>query len=137
MSEPIAYRIKDFGDGWILQETITDSERAIYAEQGNIVEALVPAARIEALERENAELRASRDGYAKQDAARYQEARRLAIEECARMADEKASEYEAEARDIRNSPHEKALCASIAVRLRGLASAIRALKPAEEKGRGE
>ena len=57
MSDPVAYRIKDYADGWILQETLTDSERAICAEQGNVVQALVPADRITALENENAELR--------------------------------------------------------------------------------
>lgn len=43
---PVAYRIKDYGDGWILQEGLTDSEREIYAEQGNLVQALyvTPAA---------------------------------------------------------------------------------------------
>jgi hypothetical protein len=90
--------------------------------------AVSPAAtEIESLRRENQELRASRDGYAKQDAARLQEVRRLAIEECARIADVKAGEYEDEARDLRNSDRDRKFSSAVAVRFRGIAASIRAL----------
>ena len=64
------------------------------------------ADRIAALEKQNAELRRSRDGYAKQDTARYQEARRLAIEECARYHDDLAAHHAAAHEHVVSDHHE-------------------------------
>ena len=64
------------------------------------------ADRITALEKENAELIRSRDGYARQDAARYQEARRLAIEECARYHDDLAAHHAAAHEHVVSDHHE-------------------------------
>jgi len=60
-----------------------------------------------------------------------QRERREALEEAAKVTDARAKEYEDEARDLRGSEQDRRFCASVAFRLRGTASAIRALIPSE------
>lgn len=118
MSSPVAYRIKDYADGWILQESLTDSERAIYAEQGNVVQALVPADRLASLEREVEELRADckrKDELLTAAVDDYNDARCLALEEAAKIA-ETCDVHSLLWRD-------------------SIATAIRRIKPSEAEGR--
>lgn len=56
------------------------------------------------------------------------EARAKALEEAALRVDAKADSYQAEARDVRGSERDRRFYASVANRLRGAASDIRALQ---------
>jgi hypothetical protein len=67
------------------------------------------ATEIEALRRENRGLR------------------NAVIEECAKIADIKANEYDDEGRDLRNYDSDRRFSAAVAVRYRACAAAIRAL----------
>lgn len=62
---------------------------------------------------------------------REREARAKALEEAALRVDAKADSYQAEARDVRGSERDRRLYASVANRLRGAASDIRALQSEE------
>lgn len=59
------------------------------------------------------------------------DARAKALEEAALRVDAKADNYQAEARDVRGSDRDRRFYASVANRLRGAASDIRALQSEE------
>lgn len=54
---PVAWRVKDYADGWILQEDLSASVREFYETDGHIVERLYSETYVRTLEEENSNLR--------------------------------------------------------------------------------